>query len=340
VTTGITQLDPGAGPAYRGHPAAVLAGTRDFEAVAELLWGDPDWEQPAAPWEPWPVGPCPPTAGLDPMRWAVLMAGAHDAWRSDHRAPAVQAGARRVIATMLAVLRTVPPPVRSGTEPDQPGGSPRRRHALARTVAASLCRRPSATVARAVNGALVLLADHELATSTLAVRVAASTRADLCDALEAGLATLAGPLHGGASGGVHELLVEVGRLGAEGALARTLRTGGEPPGFGHSAYPAGDPRFAALRSLVDPIMGPRRRAQLDEVVRLAGHHDLGLPNIDLALGALTWAAGMEPAAGRVLFALARTAGWTAHYLEELKEPPLRFRARAVYAVGGADHLGP
>ena len=71
---------------------------------------------------------------------------------------------------------------------------------------------------RTVNTALVLLADHELATSTVAVRVAASTRADLYDAVLAGLGTMAGPLHGGASQLAYTLLVAAERDGVERAV--------------------------------------------------------------------------------------------------------------------------
>ena len=54
--------------------------------------------------------------------------------------------------------------------------------------------------------------------------------------------------------------------------------------------------------------------------------------MDLALAAMAWVTGMPPDSGRTVFTLARVAGWTAHYLEELEERPLRFRARAVYAA--------
>ena len=57
-----------------------------------------------------------------------------------------------------------------------------------------------------------------------------------------------------------------------------------------------------------------------------------LPNVDLGLAALTLSTGMPDDAGRTIFAVARVAGWAAHYMEELTERPLRFRARAVYSV--------
>ena len=77
-----------------------------------------------------------------------------------------------------------------------------------------------------MNAALVLMADHELATSTMAVRVAASVRADPYDALLAGLATLAGPLHGGASQQAYELLVVAERDGVPRALNDVLARAG------------------------------------------------------------------------------------------------------------------
>src|ERR1700722_3663786 len=192
---------------------------------------------------------------------------------------------------------------------------------------------PTAVVpTTAVNAALLLMADHELATSTMAVRVAASVRADPYDALLAGLATLAGPLHGGASQQAYELLVLDERAGASRALNIVLRERGRLPGFGHTVYKSGDARFDALLTLAEPLLHDERRALLHEVIALAAAHNVPLANCDLALAALSWGTGMPPDTGRIIFAVARLAGWAAHYMEELTERPLRFRARAVYSV--------
>ena len=183
----------------------------------------------------------------------------------------------------------------------------------------------------AVNAALILLADHELATSTVAVRVAASVRADPYDAFMAGLATLAGPLHGGASQQAYELLVTAERDGVPRALDDVVRDRGIVPGFGHTVYKQGDPRFDALLSLAEPLLSEERRSLLRELIELAGAHDVPMANCDLALAALSWGTGMPPDTGRTLFAVARISGWAAHYMEELTERSLRFRARAVYS---------
>jgi citrate synthase len=166
----------------------------------------------------------------------------------------------------------------------------------------------------------------------MAVRVAASVRSDPYDALLAGLATLAGPLHGGASQQAYELLVVAERDGVARALNDVLREQGRLPGFGHSVYKSGDPRFGALLALAEPLLSDERRAIVHEVVTLAAAHDVPLANCDLALAALSWGTGMPPDTGRTIFAVARVAGWAAHYVEELSERPLRFRARAVYSV--------
>ena len=89
-----------------------------------------------------------------------------------------------------------------------------------------------------------------------------------------------------------------------------------------------------LLALFEALAPPDDVAMVHALVALAAEHDIPPPNVDLALAALAWAAGMPPDAGRTIFTVARVAGWTAHYLEELEERPLRYRARAVYAAPG------
>jgi citrate synthase len=315
ITTGVTQLDQQLGPIYRGRPATELAAASSFEQVAELLWqsdGAGDWAAPD-------LGPCPLTPTLERMRWALVMCGATDPLRSDLRPAAVARAARRSTAALADAVGPAP-------MGEVPGPS------IAARLAARLTASAAAVPAAAVNAALVLMADHELATSTMAVRVAASVRADPYDALLAGLATLAGPLHGGASQQAYELLVTAERDGVPRALNDVLRESGRLPGFGHAVYKSGDPRFDALLALAEPLLSEERRSIVREMVELAAAHDVPLANCDLALAALSWGTGMPPDTGRTIFAVARVAGWAAHYMEELNERPLRFRARAVYSV--------
>jgi citrate synthase len=343
ITTAITQLSDD-GPVYRGRRATELATSMAYEEVAEWLWevtpsagpggGSEDGGTGGGPaWKPLPLGVPPRVGSSDRMRWAVVMAGAHNRLRADLRPVAVIRTARRLAASLVEAL---PPAAdnRSGTGssagppgPESPLGTGSMADRLARRIDAA----PSEALVRWVNAAMVLLADHELATSTVAVRVAASTRADVCDAVLAGLGTLSGPLHGGASQLAYSLLVDAERLGVERALDDTLRWQGVVPGFGHSVYKNGDARFGVLHGLFEQTAPPERVDLVRSLISVAAEHSIPLPNVDLALASAAWAAGMPRDTGSTLFAVSRLAGWVAHYLEELEERPLRYRARAVYA---------
>jgi citrate synthase len=343
ITTGITQLSD-EGPVYRGRPATELAMSTPYEEVAEWLWGMAPLAsvgsgsgygpvRDGAMWAPLSLGTPPSVGSSDRMRWAVVMAGAHNPLRADLRPEAVIRTARQVAASLVDVLplatggdrRAGFPSGSSGPAPPLPPGS------MAARLAGRLASAPSEALVRWVNAAMVLLADHELATSTVAVRVAASTRADLGASLLAGLGTVSGPLHGGASQMAYSLLVEAERRGVERALDDTLRWQGVLPGFGHAVYKNGDARFGVLHGLFEELAPPEKIALVDSLIALAEQHSIPQPNVDLALASVAWATGMPPDSGSTLFAVARVAGWVAHYLEELEERPLRYRARAVYA---------
>jgi citrate synthase len=169
--------------------------------------------------------------------------------------------------------------------------------------------RATAPRVRALDLALVLLAEHELALSTLSVRVAASARATPASCLLAGLSTLSGSLHGGAARTVHDKL----------AAREPVVTG-----FGHPVHRHGDPRVTPLLEAVYAVATPADR-QLIETARQEAQKPL---NVDFALGALTYTARMPAEAATAIFAIARVAGWIAHAAEEYDEQPLRFRGRA------------
>ena len=171
---------------------------------------------------------------------------------------------------------------------------------------------------RALDTTLVLLAEHELATSTLAVRVAASTRAKPAEAVVTGLGTASGPFHGRAAVRVHRRLADGLGPVAHDQLA----------GFGHPVHHVGDPRFAPLLAQVLNIASPRRRGIIERYVEPARGSDP--PNCDAALGGLGFAAGGEPGITEAVFVIARTAGWLAHAFEEADEAPVRFRGRTLY----------
>jgi len=198
----------------------------------------------------------------------------------------------------------------------------RIEHGQIHTRLATAWGRPEA--ADAIRRTLVLLADHELNASTFAARVTASTGASLAAASLAGLAALSGPLHGGMADRVHNLVEESGRIGAEAAVAGRLARAGPIAGFGHPLYPAGDPRAAALLSALDlPLAWAALKTAVEQATGEAA-------NIDFPLTALAAAYGLPADAPFALFAVARTAGWLAHAVEQSQTGGL-IRPRARYS---------
>jgi citrate synthase len=175
-----------------------------------------------------------------------------------------------------------------------------------------------------VRRALVLVADHELNPSTFAARVAASTGAPLAACALAGCATLTGPLHGEASARALAYLRAAMEAGPAAALARIAARGERIPAIGHTLYPAGDPRAAALLRWMKPA------AELRRAVRAAEEASGEAANIDMALAALSVQLSLPDDAPFLIFAGGRMAGWIAHALEQRASArPIRPRANYV-----------
>ena len=202
------------------------------------------------------------------------------------------AAGRNIIAGMVDCL---PSAARSPSDCRAEAGSPGR-------LWSRLCDRPAAGpgLMRALSAALVLLADHELAASTLAARVAASVRADPYAVVGTGLGAMSGALHGGASLGAETLMAAAsGPEDVPRVVAELLRRGEKVPGFGHFVYRGGDPRAILLLDLVRraaPKSG--QLAVADAVFAEVRQKSLPEPNIDFALAALARVAGMVRGAGR------------------------------------------
>jgi citrate synthase len=307
ITSSITELHDD-GVRYRGHDVAGLATTTSFERTAELLWTNrlPE-DEPRWPVDKELLAICKRAVDAvgsdDPLTALTLTATVLAA-----HSPTLDAAAaaRHMLAIVPSVL----------------GGS--LRGDTATRLTGCWIKNPSPEFVAAVTQALVLLADHELATSTLAVRVACSVRTDPYSAFAVGLSVMRGALHGAASRDVTALFDEAAEVGASAAVNAYLRRRDRLPGFGHSVYRNGDPRFAPLLECVSRIPVTNDRIEIvDDVLGAAGRQ-LGLhPNVDFALGALTFVAEIPPDVP--LFAIARIAGWAAHYAEELDERPVRFR---------------
>jgi citrate synthase len=313
---------------FRGVDATELAARHTYEEVAEWLWTGHlrpgvTFSAPHASVavarravEALPEH----TGSTDRLRAAATAAAAADPLRFDLSEEAVLGTARMLIPTLVTAL----PPVLPGH---------RDRGPLAHRLWARLSGRPADEASlRALDTALALLVDHDLAASTLAVRIAASARAHAYAAVSAGLGVIEGPLHGAASGLAHRLLLEVLDRGSAGpVIADELREGRRIPGLGHRLYRGEDPRARALFALLEgiPHAAPALAAARDIVTTTARHAALHA-NVDLALAVLSASCGMPSTAGETIFAVARTAGWIAHALEEYGERPLRMRPSGHY----------
>ena len=354
---------------YKGLDATVLATSRTFEEVASLLWtGSPD----AAP-APWhatseaiavgsaaqaalPAGTLP----LERLQVIVPALAATDPLRLQLDPPVVVASARGLIAGLADCLPRAAPSAAgdgaagsqgtagshgaaadSSVQPGPGTGSGTGGAAgtsIAARLAARLCPHPDRPGLTAVlQAALVLLADHELAASTLAARVAASVRADPYAVVATGLGAVGGALHGGASLGA-ELMLAAAREPSDAArvVGELIRRGERIPGFGHFVYKTGDPRSVLLLSMIAGLAPDSPRlAVANAVLAEVRRRGLPEPNIDFALAALADATGMITGAGEAVFAVARSAGWLAHALEEYqRKKPIR--PRSIYTGPPAD----
>ena len=326
VDTDITLIEDG-GLFFRGVDAVALARAGDLERAAQWLWtGETAPTRFVAPAEPLAaaraaVAALPASADLvSLLRVAVAAASSADPLRYDTRGAAVLHTARGLLATMVQALPRQGDRATAGPDED---GDPLAARLWARLTALA----PDPGLLRCLDAALVVLVDHDLAVSTVAVRTAASVRAHPYAVVSTGLSAMEGPLHGAASTLAYDVLH--GCLDGDPRLvvAEHLRAGRSLPGFGHRLYPDGDPRATML---LDLLAGePAAAAAVAAVQQLAAASGQR-PNVDLALAALALAAGMPRDAGEVVFSVARSVGWVAHALEEYDEPPLRFRGQGDY----------
>jgi citrate synthase len=330
IRTGLTLVADGR-LYYRGMDVTALARSHRFESVAVWLWSGEDKPDVSLTAPPEAVrrgrmalAALPATARLtDRLRTIVAVAAAADPLRFHTQPVAVAATGGAVLAAMVDALPLLGPPPAPGD-------------LLAARLWPRLTGRPAEPADLDVlNAALVLLADHDLAASTVAARVAASTRAHPYAVVAAGLAALDGPLHGAAVTQAYRVVADAVETGDPLAVySERLRTDGRVAGFAdhvHPLYPRGDIRGTALLELLGQRPVPAAvRAAVDGLAAAASDRSARRPTIDFAIAALAHAYGMASDAGEAIFAVARTAGWIAHAIEEYREPGLRFRLSGTY----------
>jgi citrate synthase len=321
---------------YRGLDATELSRSRTFEEVAGWLWrgewpatGE-RWSTPAAAESAVALAVAPLNRSALPIERfmvAVVAAALGDDLRHDLSPASVPVVGRALLSALVDAL--VP-----ATEAGLQIVSPESRSISERLWPRLSRLPPTAERLGVLEAALVLVADHELAPSTLAARVAAALRADPYAVVMTGLGPASGSWYSGSSGAPTEvelLLAEAASVDAERAIGERLRrTGAAPHGFGMPLYPDGDPRGKALLSRVEEVAGPSTRHDVvRRVVEIAADRGFAPPNVDLGLGALSFCAEMVPGAGQAISTFGKVAGWLAHAMEEYARPT-RFRSRADY----------
>jgi citrate synthase len=330
----LTEISPDS-LRYRGLDVTELAGSHSLEDVAGLLWtgrlaaGDPvSWHAAADAVEAGTAAQAALPAGtlpLERLQVIVPALAAADPLRLHLDPPGVMAAGRSIVSGMVECLPLASALGPRGTAAGHTAGG------VAERLWPKLCPDPPAEgMLAALRSALVLLADHELAASTLAARVAASVRADPYAVVATGLGAVGGSLHGGASLGA-ETMLAAAAVPADAArvVGSVLRRGERVPGFGHFVYQTGDPRAGFLMNVLRSVAPESPRlAVATAMMAQMRHHGLPAPNIDFALAALVGVAGMVTGAGEAIFAIARAVGWIGHAMEEYaRRTPLRPRAR-------------
>jgi citrate synthase len=199
--------------------------------------------------------------------------------------------------------------------------------------------------AEALDLLFILHADHEQNASTSTVRLAGSTGANPYAAISAGVSALWGPAHGGANEAVLEMLEEIGtadQIPKYLAMAKDKSSHFRLMGFGHRVYKNFDPRAKIIREMCHKVLKKLGHAdspllelaQRLEEIALKDEYFVArklYPNVDFYSGIIYSALGIPRSMFTVMFAIARTVGWVAHWQEMIADPAMRIgRPRQLY----------
>ena len=343
-TSSICLIDGNAGRLiFRGYDIHDLTAHTTFEEVAHLLWKG---ELPTQPeldelktkmssarsipdslismMRSFPNN----SSTLDVLRTAVSALGVGKALEKPDVSQAISLTAK--IPTIVTAFHRI----REGQNPVAP--HPDLGHA-ANYLYMLTGKKPEKVKADAMNTYLITLSDHGLNASTFTARVVASTWSDMYSAVTAAIGALKGPLHGGAPGPVLEMLHEIGKPeNAEKWMSEQLNQGKRLMGFGHRVYRTMDPRAVILRDLARQI-ADKNLFQLAQRVEQTGLQllrkkapDHANTNVEFYSSVVMSSIGLPTDMFTPSFACARTAGWTAHVIEQSENNRL-IRPRTDYS---------
>ncbi len=320
---------------YAGYDIDELAGKVTFEEIIHLLWyGElPNWRQLNALQESLrshrdlPQGvidfitTAPKDANpMDVIRTAVSMLGLYDHHADDtsvdrNRERAVSITAR------ISVIAAQYHRARSGKKL-----LPIRKDLgeAAHFLYLLTGEEPGADAVKTLDVAYVLHADHGMNASTFSARVTIATLSDMFSAITSAIGTLKGPLHGGANEGVIHMLQEIGGEDKVDAwIADALAQKKKIMGIGHRVYKVLDPRAPHLRAMAIKLteqLGEPKWIRMSERIAEIMKEKKGLnANVDFYSATVYYSLGLPTDMFTPIFAIARTAGWTGHVLEQLSD---------------------
>jgi citrate synthase len=257
------------------------------------------------------------TSPMSMLRTTVSAMSAHDPDGWDQSAEANYRKALRLIARFPTVIAMYDR-IRNGADIVKP--NPKLGHA-ANLLYMLHGQEPEEELARVMDICLILHADHTMNASTFAARVAASTLSDIHSAITAAIATLKGPLHGGANEAVMKMLLEIDDPAkVTGHIKKLLADKQKIMGFGHRVYKTEDPRATVLRRLSKQVgehVGETKWYEMSLMVEEAVKDEKGLyPNVDFFAASVYYALGIPVDLFTPIFAASRVSGWTAHVREQ------------------------
>jgi citrate synthase len=215
---------------------------------------------------------------------------------------------------------------------------------------AELKYQPDPRLERALDVLFILHADHEQNCSTSAVRSVGSSQVDPYSSVAAGIAALYGPLHGGANEAVLRMLRRIGTQDNIPDFIAGVKAGNERlMGFGHRVYKNFDPRAKIIKKAVDDVFEVTGKNPLlniaTELEKIALEDEYFVsrklyPNVDFYSGLIYEALGMPVEMFPVLFAIGRTSGWIAQWLEMIDDEEQKIaRPRQIYTgARGIDYV--
>ena len=323
----------------RGYDVEELAGRATFEEVAHLLWHGappsrddlaalrrrlagyrqlPEEARTAVQLAARRMGP------MDALRFAVAALTADDPRPDDDSRAANLARAERLVARVPVVVGLYER-LRRGGAPVEP----RADLGLAANVLYQMTgSEPDPAAVKGLDTYLVTVSDHGMNASTFTARVVASTAADIVSAVTAAIGALKGPLHGGAPGPALSMIEGIGRPERAAPWMReAVASGKRLMGSGHRVYRVRDPRAEVLyRAAVDLAdeTGEREALELAREVERVGVQILAEAkpgrnlntNVEFYTALLLREVGLSHDLFSPAFAIGRTAGWTAHVLEQ------------------------